>query len=133
MKKTTVWHVIESDNGDARLTWFLKEEHANKYYNNSEQPLENGVQSVETYEGSDIHKKAVENSKEYEGKHEYLKSEDYYEARSVGTKARSSKTCEHCGRNIPKGKPHDMHHFYPEFHAYATHLKCSQPFIKSLN
>lgn len=68
-----------------------------------------------------------------ETKHEYLRSEDYYESRSVGTKARSDKTCEHCGKNIPKGEPHKMHHFYPEFDAYATHEKCSDAFIESLN
>lgn len=65
-------------------------------------------------------------------KHEHLEAEEYYEARSVGTGARSSKTCEHCGKNIPKGTPHEMHHFYPEFYAYATHKKCSEPFVKSL-
>lgn len=66
-------------------------------------------------------------------KHEFLKREDYYESRSVGTKARSNKTCEHCNKSIPKGTPHDMHHFYPEFEAWATHKKCSKPFIESLN
>ncbi len=66
-------------------------------------------------------------------KHEYLKQEDYYETRSIGTKARSSKTCEHCGKNIPKGNPHDTHHFYPEFDAYPTHKSCSKSFIESLN
>ena len=66
-------------------------------------------------------------------KHEYLKQEDYYETRSIGTKARSSKTCEYCGKNIPKGNPHDMHHFYPEFDAYPTHKTCSKSFIESLN
>jgi hypothetical protein len=28
--------------------------------------------------------------------------------------------------------PHDMHHFYPEFDAYPTHLDCSDAFVKSL-
>ena len=46
--------------------------------------------------------------------------EEYYESRSVGTKARSDKTCVQCGKIIPKGTPHVMHHFYPEFEAYAT-------------
>lgn len=66
-------------------------------------------------------------------KHEYLKSEEYYESRSVGTKARSSKTCKHCWKDIPKGEPHDVHHFYPEFNAYPTHTKCTKDFIDSLN
>lgn len=66
-------------------------------------------------------------------KHEYLKRKDYYESRSIGTKARSSKTCEYCGKTISKGTPHEMHHFYPEFYAYATHKNCSKPFIESLN
>ena len=65
-------------------------------------------------------------------KHEYLKQEDYYETRGVGTKARKDKTCVHCGQNIPKGEPHDMHHFYPEFYAEATHKHCSGNFLKSL-
>lgn len=65
-------------------------------------------------------------------KHEYLKEENYYESRSIGTKAKSSKTCEYCGKSIPKGTPHDQHHFYPEFNAYPTHKKCSEDFKKSL-
>lgn len=64
--------------------------------------------------------------------HEYLREEDYYESRSVGTKARSDKTCEHCGQKIPKGTPHLTHHFYPEFDAYPTHLECDAPFRASL-
>jgi hypothetical protein len=64
--------------------------------------------------------------------HEYLLKENYYEARSVGTGARSSKTCEQCGKTISKGTPHEMHHFYPEFNSYATHIECSKDFIASL-
>ena len=64
--------------------------------------------------------------------HEYLQAENYYESKSVGTGARSSKTCEHCGKTINKGTPHEMHHFYPEFQSYATHKECSTPFIESL-
>jgi hypothetical protein len=64
--------------------------------------------------------------------HEYLRLEDYYESRSVGTKARRDKRCEYCGKNIPKGTPHDMHHFYPEFNSYPTHKECSDNFVKSL-
>ena len=65
-------------------------------------------------------------------KHEYLKEEDYYETRSIGTKARTDKTCEHCGENIPKGEPHETHKFYPEFSVYATHINCTEDFKKSL-
>lgn len=65
-------------------------------------------------------------------KHEYLTDEDYYESRSVGTKARSDKQCTHCGKIIPKGEPHEMHHFYPEFTAYPTHKDCINDFMKSL-
>lgn len=64
--------------------------------------------------------------------HEYLEEKDYYESRSVGTKARSSKTCVHCNKTIPKGTPHIMHHFYPEFEAYPTHKGCETEFMKSL-
>ena len=79
-------------------------------------------------------------------KHEYLKEEDYYESRSVG-KGRTDKTCEHCGKTIPKGSPHEVHHFYPEFESYPTHTmdpitgdslkpgekSCSELFEESLN
>lgn len=77
-----------------------------------------------------------------------LNKDEYYEARHIGTKARTDKTCSYCGGNIPKGQSHDMHHFYPEFYAYPTHDKehsfngdktpegqksCSESFIESLN
>lgn len=65
-------------------------------------------------------------------KHEYLNEEDYYEIKSVN-KGRSVKWCEHCGGNIEIGVPHEMHHFYPEFQAYATHLECSKAFKQSLS
>ena len=67
-----------------------------------------------------------------EKKHEYLKYEDHYETRDVGTKARSSKRCEHCGLEIPKGTPHTMHHFYPEFDSYPVHKECNDAFMASL-
>ena len=66
-------------------------------------------------------------------KHEHLLEEDYYESRSVGTKARSDKNCEFCGEKILKGVPHEMHHFYPEFYAYPTHKECSEAFMLTLN
>ena len=66
-------------------------------------------------------------------KHEDLKTEDYYESRSIGTRARSNKTCEYCGKTIPQGEPHEMHHFYPEFESYPTHKKCVENFMASLN
>ena len=63
--------------------------------------------------------------------HEYLKRDDYYETRSVN-KGRSHKYCEYCGEIIPVGMPHKMHHFYPEFEAYATHIECTAAFMDSL-
>ena len=65
-------------------------------------------------------------------KHEYLEREYYYESRSVGTRAKSDKICEHCGQIIPKGEPHKMHYFYPEFNAYPTHDRCCESFMESL-
>lgn len=133
--KTEVWYSIRNGgDGSASPAWFLSEEHAEKDQENMDEGWgESCTGSVETFIGSDIYKEATENSKEYEGKHEYLKREDYYEARSVGIGARSNKTCEFCGGDIPKGTSHLMHHFYPEFNAYATHEKCSTKFIESLN
>lgn len=64
-------------------------------------------------------------------KHECLRYEDYYESRTV-SKGRSDKTCEHCGKSIPIGMKHDMHHFYPEFESYPVHLECSDDFLNSL-
>ena len=135
LTKVVVWYSIQNGgDGSAYPYWFLTEDHAERDQEDMDEGWgESCTGSVETFEGSDIHKKAIENSKKYEGKHEYLKKEDYYEARSVGTKAHSSKICEFCNKNIPKGTPHDMHHFYPEFTAYATHKACSSKFIKSLN
>ena len=66
-----------------------------------------------------------------ENAHEFLREEDYYESRSV-SKGRSDKRCEHCGERIMMGIPHEMHHFYPEFTAYATHIECSEDFKESL-
>lgn len=65
-------------------------------------------------------------------KHEYLQAEEYYESTRVGTKARSNKRCEHCGKTIPMGEPHLVHKFYPEFQGYPTHTKCEEDFMKSL-
>ena len=64
--------------------------------------------------------------------HEHLLEEDYYENNPVGNRARSSYSCEHCGKTIPKGEPHDNHKFYPEFNGYRTHKKCSKAFKTSL-
>ena len=65
-------------------------------------------------------------------KHEYLKRKDFYETKHVGTRAKRDKDCDHCGEIIPKGEPHDVHHFYPEFFSYPTHKSCSEPFKESL-
>lgn len=63
--------------------------------------------------------------------HEYLKKEDFYEYKSIGA-GRTNKTCEYCGKSIPKGTPHYMAHFYPEFSAYPVHKECSDKFESSL-
>ena len=64
--------------------------------------------------------------------HEWLRYKDYYEAKAIGNKARSDKTCEHCGKTIQKGTPHYIHHFYPEFAVYPTCIDCDKDFIESL-
>ena len=35
-------------------------------------------------------------------KHEYYQAKDFYEFRSVGTRAQSDKWCGHCGKTITK-------------------------------
>ena len=65
-------------------------------------------------------------------KHSYLREEDYYESRSIGSRARSDKRCEHCGLYILAGDPHTVHIFYPEFTAYPTHNHCNDAFKSSL-
>jgi len=73
------------------------------------------------------------NDQEIIEKHEYLTEENYYESKSVGTKARSHKICEYCGKNIKKGTPHYVAIFYPEYTGYPLHLECEDKFLKSLN
>lgn len=134
LKKIEVWYSIRNNgDGSASPAWFLTGDDANR----DQEEMSEGwgdvcSGSVETFVGSDIHVEAVENSKALNSQHEYLKSEDYYENRPVGTGARSSKTCEHCGKTISKGTPHDVHKFYPEFNSYPTHKKCTKDFIASL-
>jgi len=134
MKKVIVWYSIQNGgDGSAYPAWFLTEDDAERDQEDMDEGWgESCTGSVETFEGADIHKKAIENSEKLKGKHEYLKEEDYYECRGVGTGARSNKVCEHCHDDIIKGTPHDMHYFYPEFTAYATHKECSEAFKKSL-
>lgn len=66
-------------------------------------------------------------------KHEYLLKEEFYEFQSIGTRARSDKYCGHCGGKIPKGEPHVMSKFYPEFDGPAIHNDCKEDFLQSLN
>jgi hypothetical protein len=66
-------------------------------------------------------------------KHEYLQREEFYEFRNIGTKARSSKTCDHCGKTIPQGEPHLVATFDPEFNGYPIHKECEAGFMNSLN
>jgi hypothetical protein len=65
-------------------------------------------------------------------KHEYLLEEEFYEFNHIGTKARSDKWCGHCGKIIPKGEPHLVSKFYPEFEGPAIHTNCEEEFLKSL-
>lgn len=138
MTKVKVYYAcMNNGDGSVSLKWFLTSEHAEKCEEEqSEGWGEDCTGSVETFKGSDIYTSAEANSKEFEeenkGKHEFLQKDMYYEARGVGTGARSDKWCEHCGKIIKKGTPHQMHHFYPEFQAFPTHNKCSEAFIKSL-
>ena len=133
MKKIEIWYCVKSSDGYGSVSWFLTEEHAEKYNDSLSEQLSDNIYSAETFEGSDIHNEAIENSKELEGKHEYLKEEDYYERNEVGTKARRDKICEYCGKTIKIGTPHHVHKFYPEFASYPTHKQCSEKFKKSLN
>lgn len=63
--------------------------------------------------------------------HEYLKSEDYYETKSISA-GRSNYYCDFCGKLIRKGTPSEVHTFYPEFQGERTHPKCSKEFLESL-
>lgn len=81
---------------------------------------------------SNIFNEVLEDEEEEEEEYDeysHLKG-NYYETRSVGTRARSDKTCVQCGNNIPRGMPHRMHHFYPEFDAYPTHDYCENAFLE---
>ncbi len=62
----------------------------------------------------------------------YLKEEDFYELNSVGTKARSNKTCCSCGKLIPMGIPHKVAKFYPEYSSYPLHEECVEDFKETL-
>jgi len=130
--KTTVWHVISGSDSYGTIQWFLTEETAEHYADESDCQLTDNVDSVETFEGSDIHKEAVSNEKEHAYKEWYNSSENYYESKSVGTRAKSDKHCVTCGKTIKMGTPHQMHHFYPEFSAVATHEGCVKQFMKNL-
>jgi len=138
LKKVTVWYSIQNGgDGSAHPAWFLTEEETEYDQENADEGWgETCNGSVETFEGSDIHERAKENSKEQqEGRDEEdgkLSHDDFYETRGVGTKARSDKQCFTCGKLIKMGTPHDMHHFYPEFVAYPTHKECTDEFMGNL-
>ena len=75
-----------------------------------------------------------ENNDESDIKHEYLEESDYYEDSHINS-GRKDKTCEHCGKTIPKGEPHTVHKFYGEggeWPSYPTHDNCNEAFLKSL-
>lgn len=62
----------------------------------------------------------------------FLEEENFYELNSVGTKARSNKTCSCCGKSIPMGTPHKVAKFYPEFDNYPLHEECVEEFKSDL-
>lgn len=65
MAKIIVYYAcFNGGDGSVYLRWYLTQEQAtNKEENQEEGWSEDCTGSVETFEGSDIHKKAVENSK----------------------------------------------------------------------
>jgi hypothetical protein len=132
LKKIVIWHCIDGADGYGTIEWFLTEGTAENYAENSDCQLSDNIDSVETFEGSDIHKKAVSNEKEHAHEEWYNSRENYYESKNVGTRAKSNKTCVTCGKTINIGTPHEMHHFYPEFNAVPTHKECVKQFMKNL-
>ena len=65
LTKTTVWFSIQNGgDGSAYPDWFLTEEEADKDQEEMDEGWgESCIGSVETFKGSDIHKRAIENSK----------------------------------------------------------------------
>jgi hypothetical protein len=62
LKKVVVWHSITSGgDGSVYIEWFLTQKEAQEAQSNDSEPWgEDCSGSVETFEGSDIHKKASE-------------------------------------------------------------------------
>ena len=48
----------------------------------------------------------------------------FYNEKHVGTKAKSSKTCSWCGKNIPKGTPHYVLINMENYGQYPIHEDC---------
>lgn len=48
----------------------------------------------------------------------------FYNEKYVGTKARSNKTCDWCGKSIPKGEPHYVLINMESYGQYPIHCEC---------
>jgi hypothetical protein len=67
-------------------------------------------------------------------KHAFLREDEFYETRHIGTRAKNDKICEHCGKIIKKGTPHEMAYFVQsEYQSYPLHTECVNSFRESLN
>ncbi len=80
MKKTIVWYK-PTNGGDssAGINWYLTKEEAEWVYDNEYEPFaEDGINSAETFEGSDIHNEAIKTRQEVQ-KAYYFKDKDYKE------------------------------------------------------
>lgn len=67
MEKVEIWYnIINCGDGSAAVQWFLTEQDALDEYETQYEPFaEDGVDSVETFVGSDIHKYAIEGSHDF--------------------------------------------------------------------
>lgn len=79
-----------------------------------------------------VFKNNIVNEEQPDEEFSHLKKEDFYEFNKVGTRARSDKTCTCCGNIIPKGQPHLVAKFYPEFMSYPIHEDCKDDFMSKL-
>lgn len=132
LKKVIIWFCVESSDGYGSVTWFLNEGTAENYNSGLSIQLSDNIHSAETFIGSDIHKEAEKNEEKYAQKEWYEDKDNYYESRSVGTRAKSDKSCIVCGKTIKMGTPHKTHHFYPEFSSVTTHEGCVKKFMENL-
>lgn len=70
LTKITIWYSVENGgDGSAYPRWFLTEEAAEDDQESDEEGWgESCTGSIETFEGSDVHKEAVSNEAEYKDK-----------------------------------------------------------------